>query len=132
MYFVYFEHRESICPGISIIFRALQNAIEIPVLTFNAVKEKNGVHLSYMFYVAKHCHDHFINMPFMSYFAFFCSIHRCNCSVDMVDSAQGKSTVGWSWARVESYLSLFFPLDLSAKAKFQLIKQCPSFLFESR
>lgn len=40
-------------------------------------------------------------------FAFFCSIHSRNCSVQIVDSAQGYSTVGWSWAGVESYLSLF-------------------------
>lgn len=118
MYFVYFEHKESICPGISIIFRALQNAIEIPVLSFNSVKEENGVHLRYMFYVAKSCHDQVVNLPFMCYFAFCCSIHSRNCCVDMVDSAQGCSKVGWSWARVESYLSLFFPLGLSAK--FQL------------
>ena len=36
----------------------------------------------------------------------------------MVDSAQGCGKVGWSWARVESYLGLLFPLGLSAK--FQL------------
>lgn len=70
MYFVYFEHKESICPGISIIFRALQNVIEIPVLTFNSVKRKMAF-TSVMFYVAKSCLDQFVNMPFMCYFAFF-------------------------------------------------------------